>query len=138
MKMVKEKSGIDFGGITEFTDEEIDIFLKAFGDVAALKERQEQEEARKMAPKTEMDQYLMGMDEDYDPEELQKRKQENMALQMDDVDSMFDEQEQTDEGPNQTGTFSRKESQDITKDFGYDFNKTATRIDPANRDFIEK
>ena len=40
MQMVLEKRGIDFGGmLTEFTDEEIDSFLRAFGDVAALEEK---------------------------------------------------------------------------------------------------
>ena len=40
--MVLEKRAPDFAGmLTEFTDEEIDTFLRAFGDVAALKEKAE-------------------------------------------------------------------------------------------------
>jgi hypothetical protein len=108
MRMVRENKGLDFGGmITEFTDEEIDTFLRAFGDVAALKEREEQEEARRLLPRSDLDQFMMDMDGDYDPDELEKRKREYLAMQMMASDYGFNGQRADSDDPYGTDTFDR-------------------------------
>lgn len=88
--MVLDKRGVNFEKmITEFTDEELDTFLRAFGDVATIKERQDQDELKKLQPKSELDQYMMGIDEDYDPDELEKRKKEYLRQQRDEEVDIF-------------------------------------------------